>query len=110
MDIEIDYDSQPTTARWCDALQHEIDTLAAMVSPREKAERAGVVLDGLRQAVADVAHLRGDAFRQLRASGWTLGRIARVYGLSRTRAQQLSAPASPRRREPLVCGCENRNI
>jgi len=94
MDTGIDADAKRSTPTLCAAVHEELESLTAITSPRERAERAGVVIEVLRQAVADVARERSAAFRELRESGWTLGRIARVYGLSRSRAQQLSAPAA----------------
>ncbi|MFZ4583965.1 MAG: hypothetical protein ACOYNI_01950 [Acidimicrobiia bacterium] len=71
-------------------LEAELKRIAAIRDPEERAYAATQLIEILQQNVVSTAEIRSESLRALRADGWSLGQISRVFGITRARVAQLT--------------------
>ncbi|MEV4888752.1 sigma factor-like helix-turn-helix DNA-binding protein, partial [Nonomuraea sp. NPDC055795] len=76
----------------------ELDHLAAMEDPRDRAKAVGVLIDEHQVAIAELSRVRREAMEEMLAAGMTQSQIAAMLEMSKGRISQLlSAGVKPER-------------
>lgn len=77
---------------------HELEKLAAMEDPGERAKRVGVLIDEHQTAIAELSRVRREAMHEMLAGGMTQSQIADLLEMTKGRISQLlSAGTRPER-------------
>jgi len=86
---------KPTTR-----LRDAVQALAAIPDPEQRALEAGEMADAARDATSDIARIRAQAIREMRAQQLSYRQIGERLGIHFTRVKQLETGTVTGRRKP----------
>lgn len=72
-----------------EALERMVEWADSQETPLLKGDAAGTAVKDLREAMFALAKIRVSAMRELSAAGWTYADLAKEFGISKQRVDQL---------------------